>query len=53
MAVVVAALGLRCRFGGFIDVDPSGLGVVSAGKGLSAGGDGKGDAADTDVSMDG
>ena len=36
----------------FIDVDPSGQGVVSVSKGLSAG-DGKGDAADTDVLMDG
>jgi hypothetical protein len=34
-------------------VDPSGPGVVGVGDGLSAGSEGKGDAADTGVSMDG
>ena len=33
-------------------VDTSGPGVVGIGEGLSAGGDGTGDAADTGVSMD-
>ena len=54
MAVVVAAWA-EVSIWWFIDVDPSGLGVVSAGKELSAGpgGDGKSNAADTGVSMDG
>jgi hypothetical protein len=34
-----------------INVDPSGPGVVGVGEGLSAGGDGKGDAAETGVLM--
>jgi hypothetical protein len=34
-------------------VDPSGPGVVGVGEGLSAGRDGKGDTADTGVSING
>ena len=34
-------------------IDTSGPGVVGAGEGMSAGDDGKGDAADTGVSIDG
>ena len=50
---VVAAAWAEVSSWWLIDVDPSGPGVVSTGKKVSAGGDGKGDAADTGVSMDG
>jgi hypothetical protein len=42
-----------CGCGVELVVDPSGPGVVGVGEELSAEGDGKGDAADTGVSMDG
>ena len=45
--------GCGCGCGVVSVVDTSGPGVVGVGEGLSAGGDGTGDAADTGVSMEG
>ena len=43
--------GWGCGCGVVLVVDTSGPGVVGVGEGLSAGGDGKGDAVDTGVSI--